>query len=246
MSRFVRRLAVSALAISFIVVAASCKPKEGGKCTPGKDICLDPKTALHCDNNIYEKVACRGKMGCTKLGSKVSCDDTMAAAGDNCFDEGEDYACTVDGKQALICKAGKFTLYQECRGSKGCVVLGGMFGGPAKISCDATLQTKGDPCTKPGVFSCSADYKNMLICKDGKMEIYRYCRGQNGCQLKGSDYDCDLSLSEINDPCGIPGMIVCSSDGKNELVCRGGKFELSRACKKGCSLTAARRILCEG
>ena len=226
MSRFFRRIAVSAAAISFIFVAASCKPKEGGKCTPGKDVCVDPKSALHCGSaNIYEKVACKGKMGCTKLGTRVTCDDTMAALGDSCFDEGEDYACTTDNKQALVCKKGKFELHQECRGSKGCVVQGGMFGGPAKISCDTTLQAKGDPCTKPGVFSCSADYKNMLICKDGKMEIYRYCRGQNGCQLKGNDYDCDLSLSEVNDPCGIPGMIVCSSDGKNELVCRGGKFE---------------------
>ena len=49
---------------------------------------------------------------------------------------------------------------------------------------------------------------------------------------------CDVTLSMEGDPCGLPNYAVCSVDGKDELICQGGTFVKSRACRKtGCQVT---------
>jgi hypothetical protein len=77
----------------------------------------------------------------------------------------------------------------------------------------------------------------MLVCRDGKFGLYRYCRGQYGCFNKGETPSCDETVSLAGDPCGIPGQVVCAVDGKTELVCQGGVFTKSLTCKTACVVT---------
>jgi hypothetical protein len=77
----------------------------------------------------------------------------------------------------------------------------------------------------------------MLLCRDGKFDLYRYCRGQYGCFMKGETPSCDETISLAGDPCGLPGQVVCAVDGKTELVCQGGVFTKSLTCKTACTVT---------
>jgi hypothetical protein len=143
----------------------------------------------------------------------------------------EEYACSADKKRALLCKNGRFEPYLECRGKAGCALLG------QQVSCDTSVASKGDPCKVQGASACSVEQKEMLVCRDGKFVTYRYCRGQYGCYTKGDAPACDETLSLEGDPCGLPGYVVCSVDKQSELICQGGTFVKSRACRKsGCSV----------
>ncbi|NOU31477.1 MAG: hypothetical protein HOO96_26560 [Polyangiaceae bacterium] len=242
MSRFVRKSIALLVVGSMVMLGVACKAKVGGSCKPGKDTCSDGKTALHCGkDNKYVEVKCAGPLGCLKLGSHMSCDDSVGDVDQPCMGESEEeYACSANKKKAVVCKDGKYSLHLECRGPKGCSMIGKM------LNCDNTIAEKGDPCTKPGNYSCSVDAKNMFICKDGKWDVWRYCRGRDACQVKLSEVSCDVSISEMNDPCGVPGSLACSTDGKLQLICRGGKFVQDRECKKqGCNITNAKRIECQ-
>jgi hypothetical protein len=241
MSRFGRVFVTGLVSGALIVLGAGCKAKPGGTCKAGKDTCLDPKVALHCGKESkYVEVKCGGPLGCLKLGTHMSCDTSIAEIDAPCFSESEDdFACTPNKKKAVVCKDSKFQLSLECRGPKGCSMVG------KSMSCDNTIAEKGDPCSKPGNYACSVDSKNMFICKDGKWDVWRYCRGRDACQVKLTDVSCDVSVSDLNDPCGVPGSLACSSDSKVQLICRGGKFVHDRECKKqGCNLTNNKRIEC--
>jgi hypothetical protein len=104
-------------------------------------------------------------------------------------------------------------------------------------ACDTSVASKGDPCKTQGAVACGEDQKQMVICQNGKFDLYRYCRGQYGCFLKENTPSCDETISLAGDPCGIPGQVVCATDGKTELVCQGGAFTKSITCKHGCSVT---------
>jgi hypothetical protein len=229
------------LLAAFVAFGASCKAKPGASCKPGKDTCLDPKTALYCGKESkYVEIACGGALGCLKLGTHMSCDNSVADVDAACMGADEDEsACTPNKKKAVVCKDGKFKLSLECRGPKGCTMVG------KSMSCDTTIAEKGDPCTKPGSHACSVDSRNMYICKDSKWDVWRYCRGRDACQVKPNDVSCDVSVSELNDPCGVPGALACASDSKAQLICRGGKYVHDRDCKKqGCNLTNEKHIEC--
>lgn len=145
---------------------------------------------------------------------------------------GEDeYACSPDRKHALVCKNGAFEPYLECRGKAGCAMLG------RTVSCDLSIAGQGDPCKTQGAVACGEDQRQMVVCRDGRYEVYRHCRGQYGCFLKGETPSCDETLSLPGDPCGIPGQVVCSVDGKSELVCQGSSFMKSISCKTSCTVT---------
>jgi hypothetical protein len=249
MSLLRRVLTTFAVSTAVVVLTASCKPKAGGKCQPGQGACADPRNALTCGTDQkFMTMACKGPNGCViDPGSrKVQCDDSVADDGDVCLmSQSENFACSVDKKKALKCEAGTFKVYENCRGPKACSIKHDWATMTDDVFCDTTMQNKGDPCIKPGNVVCSADLKQMLQCKDGTYDIYRYCRGASGCSVQHDGPHCDESLAELNDPCGMPGMVVCSNDGKAELICRGGKFLHERECKKtGCHLTARNSIDC--
>ncbi len=250
-SRFLRRSIVVLVALIALVVLASCKPKVGAACQAGQATCADAKNALACGPDLkLGLVPCKGIGGCSqnRTTKRVACDDEVADVGDACLlSQAENWACSVDKKRALICEGGKFVLNYECRGPKGCKITNDPIKQQDTVNCDTSLQNKGDPCKKPGGFACSADYKQLLQCKDGAYDLYRYCRGATACSIKASgDYNCDESIAELNDPCGRPGMIVCGSDAKSELTCTGGKFVHARDCKRtGCHIMADNRIDCQ-
>jgi hypothetical protein len=214
------------------LVTSSCGKKAGGTCKGSEQSCSqDKKTALVCRHGTYVDVACSGPAQCVKVQDHANCDTSLASLGDLCMGEEDEYACSADKKHAFVCKGGKFEAHLECRGKGGCSMLG------RTVSCDMSLASKGDPCKTQGAVACGDDQKHMVVCRDGHFELYRYCRGQYGCFVKGETPSCDETLSAINDPCGIPGQVVCSVDGKTELVCQGGAFMKSITCKNACTVT---------
>ena len=221
---------VFALAAAAVLTAA-CGKKAGGSCKGTESTCLDKKTALVCRAGTYVEIACAGPTGCGKYQDHANCDTSVASVGDPCMGEDEEYACSSDTKRALVCKGGKFEPYLECRGKAGCAMLG------HTVSCDTSVAEKDDTCKTQGAVACGGDQKHMLVCRDGKFVLYRYCRGQYGCFNKGETPSCDETLSLAGDPCGIPGQVVCSVDGKTELVCQGGVFTKSITCKTACTVT---------
>ncbi|MBN9166571.1 MAG: hypothetical protein BGO98_15550 [Myxococcales bacterium 68-20] len=221
---------VLALSIASVLTAA-CGKKVGGSCKGTESTCLDKKTALACRGGTFAEVACAGPMGCSKYEDHANCDTSVASAGDPCLGEDDEYACSPDGKRAVACKGGKFEPWLECRGKAGCTMLG------HTVSCDTSIAEVGDTCKTQGAVACGGDQKHMVVCRDGKFALYRQCRGQYGCYNKGETPSCDLTISLAGDPCGIPGQVVCSVDGKSELVCQGGVFTKSITCKTACTVT---------
>ena len=219
-------------AIAVTLLAAGCGKKAGGTCKGTESVCAPSKqSALVCRNGTFIEVVCGGPLACQKYQEHANCDTSQAALGDPCMGEDDEYACTPDKKQALVCKGGAYQLHLQCRGKNGCSMLG------RTVSCDTSVAVKSDPCRSQGAVACSEDQKQMLVCRDGKFEIYRYCRGQYGCFNKGDAPSCDETLSLAGDPCGIPGQVVCATDGKTELVCQGGVFTKSITCKTSCTVT---------
>jgi hypothetical protein len=214
-----------------VIAIAGCRKHPGGSCTGSDSLCFDKQNALVCRNGAYVGVACNGPLGCAKGRDRAVCDTSIGKTGDACMGEEDEHACSPDKSQALVCSGGRFDLQLECRGKGGCSMLGRI------LSCDASIATKGDPCKVQGAVACGEDQKHMLICQSGRFQMYRHCRGEYGCFLKGETPSCDETLSLAGDPCGIAGQVVCSVDGKSELVCQGGSFVKSISCKKGCTVT---------
>ncbi len=225
-------VAAIVVAIASVTLLPACGGKKaGGSCKGSEGTCVDKKTALTCRDGTFAEVTCAGANGCAKYQGHAACDTSVASLGDPCMGEDDEYACTPDKKQGLVCNRGKFEPYLECRGKTGCTMLG------RTVSCDQSVAVKGDACKTQGAVACGDDQKHMVICRDGRFELYRYCRGQYGCTSRGETPSCDETLSMIGDPCGILGQVVCAVDGKGELVCQGGTFMKSISCKNGCTVT---------
>jgi hypothetical protein len=238
--RRAREILVALAALALASGAPGCKRKEGGKCDDARRAtCEDATTVLACQGGVLVSARCHGPNGCSRLGNKVTCDDSVAEEGDTCLDtDAENHACSADKKTHLVCDEGKFRTAQVCRGPKACTIKGEL------PTCDTHLGQKDDVCTKAGSFSCAVDRKTRLLCRDGKMQIDRFCRGQSGC--READFACDETVSAVGDPCGVAGLVACSEDGKPELVCQGGQYTAQRQCKKvGCRVTASRGIDCQ-
>jgi hypothetical protein len=220
------------IAVFAFITLAACSRGVGSKCKGNESMCTEKRAALSCQDGKFVQVACNGPLGCVRMTERASCDDSIAEEGAPCMASGdEEYACTADKKRALSCKNKRFERYLECRGRGGCSLLG------QQVSCDTSVAAKADPCKAEGSVSCSEDMKQLIICRDGRFESYRYCRGQYGCHFRGDTPTCDETLSAEGDPCGLPGYVVCSVDGKDELVCQGSSFLRSRTCRKGCQVT---------
>jgi hypothetical protein len=225
-------------AVALPLLLAACeKPKVGGKCEAGQALCEDGATLLVCQGGTFLEAKCRGPSGCAKEGTRVTCDESVATAGDLCLETaGQSHACTADKKTSLACDKGKFKAVQTCRGPGGCQVRG------EQVTCDAKTAEKGDLCTSSGTFACSGDLKSRLLCKDGAFSFDRYCRGATGCHA--GDQACDETVSDVGDPCGVPGMAACNSEGSAELSCQGGQFIKDHPCKQACRVTSTGKVEC--
>ncbi|HEY8074898.1 MAG TPA: hypothetical protein VIF62_12330 [Labilithrix sp.] len=224
------RRAVVFFAASVIALAA-CSRVAGGKCKGNESLCVDRRNALACQDDLLVQVPCNGPLGCVKLPERGSCDDSLADEGTPCMSTGdEEYACSSDKKKALACKNRKFEKVLDCRGRGGCSLNG------QQINCDTSLAQKGDACRGEGNVSCSDDNQLLLVCKDGKFDTYRYCRGPQHCHFRNDVPTCDETLSAEGDPCGIVGQVVCAVDLRNELECRDNVFTHSRSCRKPCQV----------
>lgn len=154
--------------------------EEGDRCPGTGSACsADKKSLLECAGGKFSvKWPCRGPDGCKDAGGgQLFCDFSIAEPGDACGAEGA--ACSVDRKQMLDCKDGKFTLRSHCRGPEGCKDAGDT------LTCDQSLAEVGDACDQDDA-ACRADGKALLECKDGKFAVTRDCR----CTVDGGSVGC--------------------------------------------------------
>lgn len=227
------RLAVFALAAAGLLLAG-CGKREGGSCKGSEALCVDDATALSCKGGRFVEVACAGPSGCAKYSGGASCDTTVAAPGGACMGDDDERACSPDGTRALVCNGATFDVDLECRGPRGCTMSG------RAPSCDTSVARIGDRCRPQGALACNEDRDQLLVCRHGKMELSRACRGPARCVEEGDAPSCDESLALAGDPCVVPGQVACAVDGRSELVCEGGLFARARACKAGCEKVRGR------
>lgn len=184
--------------------ASGCtKSGDGSVCDQSvaedKDVCNltgdfvctgDKKGMLECQkNNRWSFVqSCLGDRGCAMEQHKVTCDNSIANAGDGCKEE-EDYACTPDHKSAVVCKSGKFTLASNCKGKNACKVTGDKAAG-FKVECDDSIAAAGDPCDKENHFACASDEKTILKCVGKKFTVEDKCRAKEKCGVRGELVGC--------------------------------------------------------
>ncbi len=235
LSRRSLRIAVIPGAIVIAVIAA-CRPtpRVGGEChVEDQSFCTARDRGLLCESGRWTEIACRGTAGCSRQGRADECDDTVAQEGDPCpRQEPADYACSADAARALVCKAGRFELWRNCRGTQKCVVAADRH-----LDCDTTLGEAGDPCEKIGTYACSLDSRAMLICDGRSLALTSSCRGPTGCRFDRETHkvDCDDAVAAEGDLCDQPNRISCSADGRLELVCDPGaehKYVKKRECRR--------------
>lgn len=188
----------------------------------------DGKQFLECKaNKLTVTSLCNGPRGCYPSGAReLRCDTSKSNPGDMC--SGEAASCSMDGKEMLRCRDGKFAADAPCRGPQGCRES---FD---KINCDQTLARAEDKCEGSGS-ACDVEGKALLECKGTKLEQTRVCRGADGCKVIGSQVRCDESRGLVGDPCEA-GSAACAVDGASLLSCKGGKLAIARACKKPCEV----------
>lgn len=218
-----------------LLAVSGCRPKPtaGASCRLADPLlCAGPDRALVCRSGAWLEVPCRGAGGCAAGGHADECDDTLAVLGEACpAAPAIDYACTTDGRRALVCKDGLFGLWRNCRGQEGCVIVGGRH-----LNCDTTLGQPGDPCEARGTYSCSTNQEEMLICDGTSLAAASSCRGPEGCHFDRESHkiDCDDAVAFEGDPCDRPSRITCGADGKSELVCESARsiYAKKRDCRR--------------
>jgi hypothetical protein len=242
MARVWQRLAVAAFSACLVVVLSQCKalkPQAGQPCVSnGKLQCVDPSTALLCQNSKLVNLPCRGPRGCRGMGTSSTCDDDLSLEGDACQQTlNDNYSCSVDHTKELLCKSGVFTTVRTCKGPKKCTVTGDM------INCDDSLADVGDLCVvDPGDanYGCSTDKKIEVVC-DGttsKFQSSNTCRGPKGCFVENEHVFCDQAMARIGDKCRPVDNHSCSEDSTQELKCSAQfVWAKQRDCKKdGCKI----------
>ena len=106
------------------VLVVGCKREPGGSCSQENEAACDGKTAaLTCTSGKWVRTECRGPKACSVTGNQVDCDHSLGQLDDVCDHEGN-FACAVDGKALLNCKAGKFVLDEACKNGATCKVKG--------------------------------------------------------------------------------------------------------------------------
>ncbi|MBX3188830.1 MAG: hypothetical protein KF819_17560 [Labilithrix sp.] len=163
-----------------------------------KDVCnlqndfvctSDKKGMLECQKNRWTFVqSCLGERSCLMEQKKVVCDNSIANLGDACREE-EDYACSPDKKNALVCRQSKFVVASNCKGKNGCKVTGDKGAG-FKVECDDSIANVGDTCDKEGHFACATDERSILKCVGKKFVADEKCRSREKCAVKGDLVGC--------------------------------------------------------
>jgi hypothetical protein len=150
----------------------------------------DKKAMLECGKarRWLTVQSCLGARGCVLEAKKVTCDNSIANAGDACSEE-DDYACTPDGSAALVCRGGKFGVASNCKGPKHCQVSGDKASG-FKVECDDSIAAVGEPCDKEGHYACAPDEKSIVRCKEKKFAPDDKCRRGEKCQVRGDQVGC--------------------------------------------------------
>ncbi|MFO0678337.1 MAG: hypothetical protein U0169_17500 [Polyangiaceae bacterium] len=114
--------------------------------------------------------------------------------------------------------------------------------------CSEKPQVGGKcPANRDGRLVCQ-DPTSALVCRGESWQALP-CRGPQGCKAqgeKGEDVFCDHSIGTVGDRCLLDKDVVCGSDKTSVLVCSGGKFALSEACRgpKGCEV-AGKQVRCD-
>jgi hypothetical protein len=167
--------------------------------------------------------------GALAIGVFATC-RPAARAGGECRVENQWICASKD--RGLLCEGGAWTEL-PCRGVGGCARRG------AADDCDDTVAQEGDRCPRqlPSDYACSADGARALICKNGRFDLWRNCRGTNRCAVAVDRHlDCDTTLGEPADPCESMGTYACSVDERSMLVCDGRVLVPTSSCRgpEGC------------
>jgi hypothetical protein len=89
-----------------------------------------------------------------------------------------------------------------------------------------------------GALSCK-DPHTALVCHEGKPQPVP-CKGHHGCRTVGDGAECDATLAVAGDACleTADTTYACTVDHDEALVCKHGKFRVSRHCRgdKACSV----------
>jgi hypothetical protein len=99
-------------------------------------------------------------------------------------------AC-LDDHTELACQNGTY-ISAPCRGPKGCQVQTSPSSSTATMTCDASANQTGDPCSTDDedTGACSADGKQAIECNSGKWQVFA-CSGEKGCTSKATQIVCD-------------------------------------------------------
>ncbi|MBL0196463.1 MAG: hypothetical protein IPQ09_19995 [Myxococcales bacterium] len=237
---------VLATALAAVLAAGvGCKrrpPAAGDACVGAQIECTSPSRALLCEGSgRFRESPCRGPKGC-EGGAAPACDVSIGKAGDPCEvvpGRPPRAACTEDGRTALVCRDGALAPTFDCT-KLDCHLDG------AQPACGAMTAVAGYVCGVEGGAVCGEDQRSILRCVSGRFVRYLGCHGKLGC-TGAVDPPCDDTVAAVGDPCAQSGFVVCSEDGRAELICKNGRFTESRACpRSGCEVTdiARKRIEC--
>jgi hypothetical protein len=146
------------------------------------------------------------------------------AAGNKCTNAGR-FVCG-DAVTALYCEGGTYRAV-SCRGARGC------SGGIVAPSCDDRSAIEGESCMPPSNDdrACTSDRARALVCRDGRWEAWRACKGARGCVAMEDRVECDATIASVGDPCASSDAWACSVDGASLLACKGEKMDVARTCR---------------
>ena len=229
-----RRRARVLFVVVLLLAVFACKkktPKAGDPCRKEGDFtCTTGTQRMVCTGGKYVEETCTE---CTQKKGFGSSSSFFAGCvvggvgpeGSACPSED---STDCDGAGVVVkCTGGTYHHY-KCGGPNGC--RHSLTG----VSCDQSVGAEGDPCREENDAACSADKKNMLHCKSGKLVADRTCKGPKSCAVDGKDgsrmtLECDTSLGDVGDPCGSGG--TCSTDRSAVVICNAGKYELYNRCR---------------
>ncbi len=148
----------------------------GAACSPSHD------AFLRCtEGRFVESLRCRGPEGCHIDGTRVLCDQSLAAVGDVCDAEGA-ATCSTDRASLLRCRGGVLVQGVTCRGPRHCYEEGTM------VRCDEPVGAVGNACADEGGHLCDADGTHDLVCRNGVIQLDGACPG--GCALRNGRVSC--------------------------------------------------------
>jgi hypothetical protein len=146
----------------------------------------------------------------------------------------DDDACSPEGATSCKdehtlrrCKDGELVT-SHCKGPRGCMKEGG------EAACDDSASSEGGPCDVENAIFCSADGKELLRCRGGRLAVESECVDSGACETVGGTPQCHGPVAKPGAPCFKAG--ACSVDQKSILTCRDGRFADEADCvgPRGC------------